>query len=235
MNDRRVPPPSPSNNQKPTMKQLLILTLLLLLPHSVFGQQARKQERSATPFANAEFKRAKILQPFGKFVWADANIYLKDASLCFMENDTIKKAYVDKVVAVQFDSATYRKVEDGQMGLVVAEKNYNCLVRVRTIDMKQYTEEHDGTQNAAYFDFDGIGRMGSAFIDLNNAPFLEEGFPVKDKYYFIVKGKCVVANESHIEREVSKKHMDAFKELMRDRWWSWRDEESLKMLLEYLP
>ena len=216
-------------------KHLITFALLLLLPNLLFAQQSKKQERSSTPFANSEFKRAKILQPFGKFVWADANIYLKDASLCFMDGDTIKKAYVDKVIAVQFDSATYRKVEDGQMGLVVAEKNYNCLVRVRTIDMKQYTEEHDGTQNAAYFEFDGLGRMGNAFIDLNNAPFLEEGYPVKDKYYFIVKGKCVVANESHIEREVSKKHMNDFKTLMRDRWWSWRDEESLKMLLEYLP
>ena len=216
-------------------KHLITFALLLLLPNLLFAQQSKKQERSSTPFANSEFKRAKILQPFGKFVWADANIYLKDASLCFMDGDTIKKAYVDKVIAVQFDSATYRKVEDGQMGLVVAEKNYNSLVRVRTIDMKQYTEEHDGTQNAAYFEFDGLGRMGNAFIDLNNAPFLEEGYPVKDKYYFIVKGKCVVANESHIEREVSKKHMNDFKTLMRNRWWSWRDEESLKMLLEYLP
>ena len=216
-------------------KHLTTIILLLLLPYFAFAQQARKQERSATPFANATFKRAKILQPFGKFVWADTNIYLKDASLCFMDNDTIKKAYVEKVVAVQFDSATYRKVEKDQMGLVIAEKNYNCLVRVRTIDMKQYTEETNGTQNAAYLEFDGIGRMESSFIDLNNAPFLEEGFPVKDKYYFIVKGKCVVANESHIEREISKKHMDDFKTLMRDRWWSWRDEESLKMLLEYLP
>ena len=217
------------------LKLITLLTLLLLLPHATLAQQSKKQERSATPFAHAEFKRAKILQPFGKFVWAEANIYLKDASLCFMENDTIKKAFVDKVIAVQFDSATYRKVEKNQMGLVVAEKNYNSLIRVRTIDMKQYTEETDGTQNAAYLDFDGIGRMESTFIDLNNSPFLEEGFPVKDKYYFIVKGKCVVANESHIEREVSKQHMDDFKKLMRDQWWSWRDEASLKKLLEYLP
>ena len=217
------------------IKHLLPLTLLLLLPASLFAQQSRKQERSATPFANAEFKRAKILQPFGKFVWAEANIYLKDASLCFVENDTIKKAFVDKVIAVQFDSATYRKVENQQMGLVIAEKNYNCLVRVRTIDMKQYTEETNGTQNAGYLEFDGIGRMQNAFIDLHNEAFLEKGFPVKDKYYFIIKGKCVVANESHIEREVSKKHMDEFKKLMRDQWWSWRDEKSLKILLEYLP
>ena len=217
------------------LKLITLLTLLLLLPHATLAQQSKKQERSATPFAHAEFKRAKILQPFGKFVWAEANIYLKDASLCFMENDTIKKAFVDKVIAVQFDSATYRKVEKNQMGLVIAEKNYNSLIRVRTIDMKQYTEETDGTQNAAYLDFDGIGRMESTFIDLNTSPFLEEGFPVKDKYYFIVKGKCVVANESHIEREVSKQHMDEFKKLMRDQWWSWRDEASLKMLLEYLP
>ena len=217
------------------LKLITLLTLLLLLPHATLAQQSKKQERSATPFAHAEFKRAKILQPFGKFVWAEANIYLKDASLCFMENDTIKKAFVDKVIAVQFDSVTYRKVEKNQMGLVIAEKNYNSLIRVRTIDMKQYTEETDGTQNAAYLDFDGIGRMESTFIDLNNSPFLEEGFPVKDKYYFIIKGKCVVANESHVEREISKQHMDDFKKLMRDQWWSWRDEDSLKMLLEYLP
>ena len=217
------------------IKHLLTLTLLLLLPSSLFAQQSRKQVRSATPFANTEFKRAKIIQAFGKFVWAEANIYLKDASLCFIENDTIKKAYVDKVFAVQFDSATYRKVENQQMGLVVAEKNYNSLVRVRTIDMKQYTEEHDGTQNAGFLDFDGIGRMQSSFIDLHNEVFLEKGFPVKDKYYFIIKGKCVVANESHVEREISKQHMDDFKKLMRDQWWSWRDEESLKKLLEFLP
>lgn len=217
------------------LRLLTLFTLLLLLPHAMLAQQSRKQERSATPFANAEFKRAKILQPFGKFVWAEANILLKDASLCFIENDTIKKAYVDKIIAVQFDSATYRKVENKQMGLVVAEKGYNCLIRVRTIDMKQYTEEHDGTQNAGYLEFDGIGRMQNEFIDLHNEAFLEKGYPVKDKYYFIVKGKCVVANESHVEREISKQHMDEFKKLMRDQWWSWRDEESLKKLLEFLP
>ena len=219
------------------MKRLyfLILPLLLLFPLLLQAQQSKKQLRSATPFALKEFQRAKVIQPFGKFIWAEANVYLKDASLFFMENDTMKRAFLNKVVAVQFDSVTFRKVEEQQLGEVIAEKNYNFLVRVRTIDMKQYNEETDGTQNAAYLDFDGIGRMESTFIDLNNSPFLEEGFPVKDKYYFIVKGKCVVANEAHIEREISKKHLDDFKTLMRDRWWSWRDEESLKMLLEYLP
>ena len=219
------------------MKRLyfLILPLLLLFPLLLQAQQSKKQLRSATPFALKEFQRAKIIQPFGKFIWAEANVYLKDASLFFMENDTMKRAFLNKVVAVQFDSVTFRKVEEQQLGEVIAEKNYNFLVRVRTIDMKQYNEETDGTQNAAYLDFDGIGRMESTFIDLNNSPFVEEGFPVKDKYYFIVKGKCVVANEAHIEREISKKHLDDFKTLMRDRWWSWRDEESLKMLLEYLP
>lgn len=219
------------------MKRLyfLILPLLLLFPLLLQAQQSKKQLRSATPFAFKEFQRAKVIQPFGKFIWAEANVYLKDASLFFMENDTMKRAFLNKVVAVQFDSVTFRKVEEQQLGEVIAEKNYNFLVRVRTIDMKQYNEETDGTQNAAYLDFDGIGRMESTFIDLNNSPFVEEGFPVKDKYYFIVKGKCVVANEAHIEREISKKHLDDFKTLMRDRWWSWRDEESLKMLLEYLP
>ena len=217
------------------LKQLLILAILMLVPGIVMAQQSKKQERSATPFALKDFQRAKIIQPFGKFVWAEANVFLKDASLFFMENDTMKKAFLDKVIAVQFDSVTYRKVEGQQLGEVIAQKGYNFLVRVRTIDMKQYNEEHDGTQNAGFLDFDGIGRMQSNFIDLHNEAYLEKGFPVKDKYYFIVKGKCVVANEARVEREISKPHMDEFKKLMRDQWWSWRDEASLKMLLEFLP
>jgi hypothetical protein len=45
----------------------------------------------------------------------------------------------------------------------------------------------------------------------------------------------VAANESHIRKEISAQSMDKFKELMKDRWWSWRDEESLIILLDLLP
>ena len=191
--------------------------------------------RSATPFLYAEFKKAKVIQPFGRFIETDANIFLKDASLCYLDNDTIKKAYLDKIIAVHFDSAVYWKVDGRYMGEVIAEKNYNYLVRVRTIDIEQHTKETDGTLNSSFFEFDGLGRMHNTFIDMYGDFHAQKGFPLKEKFYFVVKGRSVVANESHIRKEISSKSMDKFKELMNDRWWSWRDEESLTILLDLMP
>ena len=209
--------------------------LLMLTVHSGIQAQQREEVRSATPIVHAEFKKAKVVQPFGRFIEAQANIFLKDASLCYLDNDTIKKAYLDKIIAVHFDSVVYWKVDDRYMGEVIAQKNYNYLVRVRTIDMEQYTKETDGVENSAFFEFDGIGRMQNSFIDMFGDFHAKSGFPLKEKFYFIVKGRSVVANESHIRKEISAQSMDKFKELMKDRWWSWRDEESLIILLDLLP
>ena len=197
--------------------------------------QLIEEVRSETVFHFNDFKKAKVIQPFGRFIEVEANVLLKDASLCFVENDTIKKAFLDKVIAVQFDSVEFRTIDKRMLGQVIAIKNYNYLVRVRTIDMERYTAENDGSENGAFFEFDGVGRGRSEFIDLDSDIYRKSGYPLKDKYYFIVKGRPVVASESHVRREISSWSMDRFKTLMNDRWWSWRNEESLIMLLELLP
>ncbi|MBQ2123425.1 MAG: hypothetical protein II200_05495 [Bacteroidaceae bacterium] len=211
---------------------MLLALLMFSLPAMA---QLTEEVRSESVFYFKNFKKAKIIQPFGRFVEVEANVFLKDASLCFIENDTVKKAFLDKVIAVQFDSVEFRTIDKRMLGEVIAIKGYNYLVRVRTVDMERYAEETEGSENGAYFEFDGIGRASSEFIDLDSEIYRKEGFPLKDKYYFIVKGRPVVASESYVRREINTWSMDRFKTLMNDRWWSWRDEESLIMLLELLP
>ena len=194
--------------------------------------QLREEVRSTTPFLYENFKKAKIIQPFGRFIEVDANIFLKDASLCFKENDTIKKAFLDKVIAVQFDSVEFRTIEKRMLGEVIAIKNYNYLVRVRTVDMEVYNQEREFADGGGQFTFDGGAQMPDAFIDLHKDAYSKSGYPLKDKFYFIVKGVPVVASETDVRRKISNASMDQFKELMKDRWWSWRDEESLIMLLD---
>lgn len=210
---------------------LLVLTMFSMPAMA----QLTEEVRSEGVFYFNKFKKAKVIQPFGRFVEVWANVFLKDASLCFLENDTVKKAYLDKVIAVEFDSVEFRTIDKRMLGEVIAIKNYNYLVRVRTVDMERYAQETDGSENGAFFEFDGIGRAGSEFIDLDSEIYRKEGLPLKDKYYFIVKGRPVVASETYVRREISTWAMDRFKTLMNDRWWSWRDEESLIMLLELLP
>ncbi len=213
------------------MKKIIILLLALLATGQTFAQQQKEDKRSQTQFAFPTFQDAKVLQPFGRFVKAKANILLLKSTLCYMEGDKVKEAYVKNILGVEFDSVKYVKV-DSVMGRVIATKGYNQLVCVTTIDRKQYEAETQGGENLPYFFMENSG----LFLDLDpERQQIPKGLPLKDKFYFICKGKPVPANESKIKRIVRPDMKRAFKSLMEDRWWSWKDAESLKQLLDYLP
>ena len=59
--------------------------------------------------------------------------------------------------------------------------------------------------------------------------------PLCDTYYFSVKGRIIRANETEFKKVMDPGQKQAFKVLMGNRFWSWKDEESLKMLLDFLP
>ena len=217
------------------MKQqfvILLLTLLSALPAS--AQQALVMKRSQTPLLYPEFREAKILQPFGRIVTAKANIFLKDGSLVYLDDKTgkVMRAYVSNIIGVNFgDSVRYLKV-DSVMARVVAEKNYNYLLCNTHVNMSLYREETDGTRGMDFFDMPDSG----VFLNLDSQKRNDDnGIPLTDTYYFSIKGTVIKANESEFKKFVSKDQMQAFKVLKENRFWSWKDAESLKMLLDFLP
>lgn len=217
------------------MKQqfvILLLALLSALPAS--AQQALVMKRSQTPLLYPEFREAKILQPFGRFVTAKANICLKDGSLVYLDDKTgkVMRAYVSNIIGVNFgDSVRYLKV-DSVMARVVAEKNYNYLLCNTHVNMSLYREETDGTRGMDFFDMPDSG----VFLNLDSQKRNDDnGIPLTDTYYFSIKGTVIKANESEFKKFVSKDQMQAFKVLKENRFWSWKDAESLKMLLDFLP
>ena len=217
------------------MKQqfvILLLALLSALPAS--SQQALVTKRSQTPLLYPEFREAKILQPFGRFVTAKANIFQKDGSLVYLDDKTgkVMRAYVSNLIGVNFgDSVRYLKV-DSVMARVVAEKNYNYLLCNTHVNMSLYREETDGTRGMDFFDMPDSG----VFLNLDSQKRNDDnGIPLTDTYYFSIKGTIIKANESEFKKFVSKDQMQAFKVLKENRFWSWKDAESLKMLLDFLP
>ena len=212
----------------------LLLALLLALPSALRGQQVQELQRSQSPFVFPEFKEAKILQPFGRFVKAQANIFYNGATLVYKDEEgKIRKAFLKNILGVEFDSLKYAKV-DSMRARVVMEKGYNRLVCVTQIDMARYERETRGGDNLPFFEIDLVG--SHFFADLDNAEKREEDqyFPLQDKYYFICRGEVVPAVEREIKKRVRPDMKEAFKRLMHDPFWSWKDERSLKMLLEFL-
>lgn len=212
-------------------KLILIFAMMLVAVPQMMAQQQKEDKRSKTIFVYPEFKDAKVLQPFGRFVKAKANILYKNAALCFIQDGKVLQAYTKNLLGVEFDSVKYMKV-DSMMGCVVASKDYNFLVCVTTIDRKRYEDETWGGDRLPYFQIQDLG----LFLELDSDKHGDaKGYPLKDKYYFIVKGTVVPAVESKFKKVVRPDMKQAFKSLMADRWWSWTDEASLRQLLEYLP
>lgn len=221
------------------MKRIALLsTLLLWVCISLFAQQAQEDLRTDRQLVFPHFREAKVLQTFNRSIKVKANIMYRNAALCFIDESDgkIRQAFTNNIVGVEFDSIRYVKVDTVSMGLVVAEQGYNRLLAVTTIDMKRYKELTGGNTDLPFVSLD-MGGMGmDQFIDLSGAEQqANKGYPLRRDYFFYLKGRIVPAKERLIKKEVDPKMKTAFKNLMADRWWSWKDEKSLSQLLMYFP
>lgn len=214
------------------MKKLLCLMLLLLTVLPAAAQQQTGDQRTHQLFVFKDFQDAKILQPFGRSTTAKANIFYKNSALCFMQDGKVMQAYTNNVLGVDFDSVQYKKVDDTRMGRVVASKGYNFLLCVTAINMKKYKAETEGGDNLPFFEIPDAG----AFFEIDGESFeYDKGYPLENKYFFSIQGQVIPANETQFKKFVRPEMKEAFKNLMNDRLWSWRDEASLRQLFQYLP
>ena len=216
-----------------SLRFTLLAWLVTVMLWPAAAQQQVETRRTKSVFANPEFVEAKVLQPFGRSVKAKANILLKNSTLCFMRGDTILEAYVANVLGVAFDSIHYMKVNDKQMARVVAEKDYCYLLCVTTINMSQVARECAGSENV--LSDIGDGQLAARFAEAMSTDYsMKNGFPLQDKYYFNIRGQIIPANQTAFKPFVKPEMKNAFKRLMNDKWWSWKDPASLAQLFTYI-
>ena len=216
-----------------SLRFTLLAWLVTVMLWPAAAQQQVETRRTKSVFANPEFVEAKVLQPFGRSVKAKANILLKNSTLCFMRGDTILEAYVANVLGVEFDSIHYMKVNAKQMARVVAEKDYCYLLCVTTINMSQVARECAGSENV--LSDIGDGQLAARFAEAMSTDYsMKNGFPLQDKYYFNIRGQIIPANQTAFKPFVKPEMKNAFKRLMNDKWWSWKDPASLAQLFTYI-
>lgn len=220
--------------KKMNLIKILALVLLMAFALPMASQQQQELKRSITPTYFREFKDAKVLQPFGRFVKVKGNILLKNGAFCYIEEGKVMQAATSNILGVEFDSVQFKKIDETQMGRIVASEGYNHLLCVTTVDMDKFNAENGGGENLSFFEVADIGPFIAIDSDSQRREY-DKGFPLKDKYYFYIKGVIIPANESQFKKHVRPDMKRAFKKLMADRWWSWADENSLKQLLPYLP
>lgn len=207
---------------------LFLLILGICIPCA--GQQVQVERRSKLPFAYKEFKNARINQSFGRHTTAKVNFRLSDGALCFLDDqDNIRRAYVNNILSVVVDSVTYMKV-DTIFGKVVATQGLNRLICVTLIDKKARDAE---IRNIDEMMQNGGGFFKTSILELEEQA--NEGYPLKDYYYYYLKGKVIPARESFVKKAVAPLYSTAFKSKMGDKMWSWHDPNCLAELLMFFP
>lgn len=212
-------------------KIILFLFALLWVSGATMAQQAQVERRSKIPLAYKDFKDGNIEFAFGKDKIYKANIFLKDASLLYKNDTTVMKANLFGVISVDFGDALYRKTGD-RMGKVIEQKGEVFLTVVTTIDTDRMREDARSGRNSTFLDLPEF----NLFID-TNADYWAEGegssWPLKDEYFFVVKGEAIPAAEKIVKKSIRADKRNDFKELMKNRKWSWKDANSLKVLVDY--
>lgn len=212
-------------------KTILFLSALLWVSGATMAQQAQVERRSKIPFAYKDFKDGNIELAFGKDKIYKANIFLKDASLLYKNDTTVMKANLFGVISVDFGDALYRKTGN-RMGKVIEQKGEVFLTVVTTIDTDRMREDARSGRNSTFLDLPEF----NLFID-TNADYWAEGegssWPLKDEYFFVVKGEAIPAAEKIVKKSIRADKRNDFKELMKNRKWSWKDANSLKVLVDY--
>lgn len=221
------------------MKTLITLITALFSAVVGFAQQSQVDLRTDRQLVFPTFRKARVLQTFGRSVTADANILYRNGALCFVDpkDGKVRQAANASILGVVFDDTTrYEKVDKLAMGRVIATQGNNKLLAVTTIDMKRYRELTTGTTDLPFVSLDSNGVLPDLFIDLTGGEqSANKGYPLKVDYYFSIRGRFVPAKERLVKKEVSEDMRLAFKNLMADRWWSWNDAASLRRLLMYFP
>lgn len=212
------------------MKRLFLI-LLSACSLAVCAQQNQVVRRVNSAFLFPEFRHAKVMQTFGRHIEVErANIAINNGSFVYMQGDSVLTPSNNSILGVQFDSLhLYMRVDGMVMGRVLASENYNNLLCVTAIDRELFTEETNRATAMAFLSMEAA-RFGDYDIFER-----DEGYPICDTYYFSIKGQVIPAIEREVKKRIDPEKKREFKTMMADRWWSWRDPESLAKLLPLFP
>ena len=85
----------------------------------------------------------------------------------------------------------------------------------------------------AFFQLDMFSSMG--FIELSPENIDKTKlFPLKREYFFIIDGEIIPAKERPVMKRYTKAQRKVLKGMTENRFWSWKDEQSLAQLLKLL-
>lgn len=208
----------------------IVIIILLLMSQAVSVMAQIPSGRSAEVTLLKDFKPVTVVMKNGKINQLRyGNVFLKNSTLVYRKtaNSTVMEANMDVVKHIILDKRTFVSL-DNQLAEVLDTIAESYLMRVRTIDTETMRAEYLNESNYTNFD------LGEVFsFTRSDALEKQEPYPLLDKYYFVIKGKKILAHERNVRNSISRKRLAAY-DTMINMGFSWSSIDDLRRMLEFL-
>lgn len=216
----------------------MILVSFLCLPIS--GQQVQEEETTPIPYAFPQYRKATVTMMFGSKKEVMGNIYLDGSKFYFLKDSIAIEANLSNISRVAFGDSVYMPVDTSLARIVATKDNNKMLICIQTIDKYKMKGSNDGIhgvdkrgEGMTFFQLDMFSAMGFIELDPGNIDN-SRVFPLKREYYFIIDGEIIPAKERPVMKRYTKAQRKVLKGMTENRFWSWKDEQSLVQLLGLL-
>ncbi len=177
-----------------------------------------------------EFQPATIHLADGRLLKVSlANIFLKNSSLLYKSGLETKEANLNTLVKVVFKDRTYYKV-DTLLAYHVDSVGNDALLSAQQIDFETWNQQV--ANNSLFTSMDFGEMIGYTTAELSDEQDLR--FPIKNLYFFRLKGKYVLVHERNLRHVLNKEKSRLMESVMTEKGFSWTDEKCLLKLLKII-
>ena len=207
------------------MRKTILLTILFA---TIFCHASQAQEVTPSVTVYKEFRPATVYLTSGKKAKIQlANIFLKNSSLLYMQNNTAMEAIMNTINRVEFEDRTYYRL-DTILAYRVESVDNNVLYCAQTIDVAAFQQQRRNNVNISNLDLGEI--IGVTTVDIGDVT----EFPIKSEFFFLLDGKLVKVHERTLKLVLNKEQRRLMASVMNMQGFSWTDPKSLTTLLKTL-
>lgn len=222
------------------MKKLLIMAAIMLA--GITAAMAQYKPNTKWPYIYENFTEGTAYSSDNTKSRLLMNVHLAGNVLHYIgTDDRIYRAVDDKVMRVEIGDDAYIFVNHQLMQLLYNRGN-NVLLKLVDADFSQMQSAGGGAYGS---DANTLATSKKTSLDLGglNTPELakmllerDEGavIPVVTRYYFVVNNKRIEASKGAVEKIISEGNEKEFKQFVKTNKIKWKNEDSLKLVLEYL-
>ena len=202
------------------MRKTILLTILFA---TIFCLASQAQEVTPSVTVYKEFRPATVYLTKIQL----ANIFLKNSSLLYMQNNTAMEAIMNTINRVEFEDRTYYRL-DTILAYRVESVDNNVLYCAQTIDVAAFQQQRRNNVNISNLDLGEI--IGVTTVDIGDVT----EFPIKSEFFFLLDGKLVKVHERTLKLVLNKEQRRLMASVMNMQGFSWTDPKSLTTLLKTL-